>query len=75
MHGLEHPRCYQQSIVGSPATVTDKIEKIWHEVGGFGVLLVFGFDYKHKAEALAQFAAAAEARGAAAVEASRCGPG
>ena len=38
-------------IVGSPATVTDKIEKIWHEVGGFGVLLVFGFDYKHKPEA------------------------
>jgi alkanesulfonate monooxygenase SsuD/methylene tetrahydromethanopterin reductase-like flavin-dependent oxidoreductase (luciferase family) len=38
-------------IIGSPATVTDKIEKIWHEVGGFGVLLVFGFDYKHQAEA------------------------
>jgi alkanesulfonate monooxygenase SsuD/methylene tetrahydromethanopterin reductase-like flavin-dependent oxidoreductase (luciferase family) len=38
-------------IVGSPATVTEKIEKIWHEVGGFGTLLVFGFDYKHKPEA------------------------
>jgi len=38
-------------IVGSPATVTEKIEKIRHEVGGFGVLLVFGFDYKHKPEA------------------------
>jgi alkanesulfonate monooxygenase SsuD/methylene tetrahydromethanopterin reductase-like flavin-dependent oxidoreductase (luciferase family) len=38
-------------IVGSPATVTEKIEKIYHEVGGFGVLLVFGFDYKHKPEA------------------------
>ena len=38
-------------IVGSPATVTEKIEQIWHEVGGFGVLLVFGFDYKHKPEA------------------------
>ncbi len=35
-------------IVGSPETVTEKIEQIWHEVGGFGVLLVFGFDYKHK---------------------------
>jgi alkanesulfonate monooxygenase SsuD/methylene tetrahydromethanopterin reductase-like flavin-dependent oxidoreductase (luciferase family) len=38
-------------VVGSPATVTEKIEQIWHEVGGFGVLLVFGFDYKHKPEA------------------------
>jgi alkanesulfonate monooxygenase SsuD/methylene tetrahydromethanopterin reductase-like flavin-dependent oxidoreductase (luciferase family) len=38
-------------IVGSPATVAEKIEKIYEEVGGFGVLLVFGFDYKHKAEA------------------------
>jgi alkanesulfonate monooxygenase SsuD/methylene tetrahydromethanopterin reductase-like flavin-dependent oxidoreductase (luciferase family) len=38
-------------IVGSPATVTDKIEKIFSEVGGFGTLLVFGFDYKHKPEA------------------------
>jgi alkanesulfonate monooxygenase SsuD/methylene tetrahydromethanopterin reductase-like flavin-dependent oxidoreductase (luciferase family) len=38
-------------IVVSPATVTEKIEQIWHEVGGFGTLLVFGFDYKHKPEA------------------------
>jgi alkanesulfonate monooxygenase SsuD/methylene tetrahydromethanopterin reductase-like flavin-dependent oxidoreductase (luciferase family) len=38
-------------VVGSPRTVTEKIEQIWHEVGGFGVLLVFGFDYKHKSEA------------------------
>ena len=38
-------------IVGSPKTVTEKIEKIYQEVGGFGVLLVFGFDYKHKPEA------------------------
>jgi len=30
---------------------TEKIEQIWHEVGGFGALLVFGFDYKHKPEA------------------------
>ena len=38
-------------IVGSPSTVTEKIESIYHEVGGFGTLLVFGFDYKHKPEA------------------------
>ena len=38
-------------IVGSPATVAEKLETIYHEVGGFGVLLVFGFDYKHKPEA------------------------
>jgi hypothetical protein len=31
--------------------VTEKIEKIYREVGGFGTLLVFGFDYKHKPEA------------------------
>ena len=38
-------------IVGSPTTVAEKIETIWQEVGGFGTLLVFGFDYKHKPEA------------------------
>ena len=38
-------------IVGSPSTVTEKIETIYREVGGFGVLCVFGFDYKHKPEA------------------------
>jgi alkanesulfonate monooxygenase SsuD/methylene tetrahydromethanopterin reductase-like flavin-dependent oxidoreductase (luciferase family) len=38
-------------IVGSPATCAEKIEKIYNEVGGFGTLLVFGFDYKHKPEA------------------------
>ena len=38
-------------IVGSPATVAEKIETIYREVGGFGTLLVFGFDYKHKPEA------------------------
>lgn len=32
-------------IVGSPATVAEKIERINHELGGFGSLLVFGFDY------------------------------
>jgi alkanesulfonate monooxygenase SsuD/methylene tetrahydromethanopterin reductase-like flavin-dependent oxidoreductase (luciferase family) len=38
-------------VVGSPATVAEKIETIYREVGGFGTLLVFGFDYKHKPEA------------------------
>jgi alkanesulfonate monooxygenase SsuD/methylene tetrahydromethanopterin reductase-like flavin-dependent oxidoreductase (luciferase family) len=38
-------------VVGSPATVAEKIETIWRDVGGFGTLLVFGFDYKHKPEA------------------------
>ena len=38
-------------IVGSPQTVAEKIETIYREVGGLGVLLVFGFDYKHKPEA------------------------
>ncbi|MGQ0699271.1 MAG: LLM class flavin-dependent oxidoreductase [Panacagrimonas sp.] len=32
-------------IIGSPATVARKIEKIYEELGGFGTLLVFGFDY------------------------------
>jgi alkanesulfonate monooxygenase SsuD/methylene tetrahydromethanopterin reductase-like flavin-dependent oxidoreductase (luciferase family) len=32
-------------IIGSPKTVVEKIEKIYDEVGGFGQLLVFGFDY------------------------------
>ena len=32
-------------LIGSPATVAEKIERLYHETGGFGVLLVFGFDY------------------------------
>lgn len=32
-------------LVGSPATVAEKLEKVYDEVGGFGSLLVFGFDY------------------------------
>ena len=31
--------------------MAEKIEKIYHEVGGFGQLLVFGFDYVDKPEA------------------------
>jgi alkanesulfonate monooxygenase SsuD/methylene tetrahydromethanopterin reductase-like flavin-dependent oxidoreductase (luciferase family) len=38
-------------IVGSPSTVAEKIETIYRDVGGFGVLCVFGFDYKHKPDA------------------------
>jgi alkanesulfonate monooxygenase SsuD/methylene tetrahydromethanopterin reductase-like flavin-dependent oxidoreductase (luciferase family) len=38
-------------IIGSPSTVVEKIERIYREVGGFGVLCVFGFDYKHKPQA------------------------
>ncbi len=32
-------------LIGSPATVAEKIERIHHQVGGFGTLLLFGFDY------------------------------
>ncbi len=38
-------------IVGSPATVAEKIARIHDEVGGFGHLLVFGFDYVERADA------------------------
>ncbi len=38
-------------IVGSPVTVAEKIARIHDEVGGFGHLLVFGFDYVEHAEA------------------------
>jgi alkanesulfonate monooxygenase SsuD/methylene tetrahydromethanopterin reductase-like flavin-dependent oxidoreductase (luciferase family) len=48
-------------IVGSPSTVAEKIAKIHDEVGGFGQLLVFGFDYvenpkawRHSLELLAK---------------------
>jgi alkanesulfonate monooxygenase SsuD/methylene tetrahydromethanopterin reductase-like flavin-dependent oxidoreductase (luciferase family) len=32
-------------VVGSPATVADKLERIYTMSGGFGTLLVLGFDY------------------------------
>src|SRR5206468_600724 len=32
-------------LVGSPATVIDKLHAIYEEVGGFGTLLLFCFDY------------------------------
>lgn len=37
--------------VGSPDTVAEKIERIYHEVGGFGTLVVLGFDYRHNPQA------------------------
>ena len=38
-------------IIGSPSTVTEKIQRVHDEVGGFGHLLVFGFDYVEDSEA------------------------
>lgn len=38
-------------IVGSPDTVAEKIEAMYDSVGGFGCLLVLGFDYADDAEA------------------------
>ena len=32
-------------IVGDPATVADKLRKLHHDVGGFGVLLVMGHEW------------------------------
>jgi alkanesulfonate monooxygenase SsuD/methylene tetrahydromethanopterin reductase-like flavin-dependent oxidoreductase (luciferase family) len=32
-------------LIGSPETVARKMEKIYNDVGGFGGVLVFGFDY------------------------------
>lgn len=37
-------------LIGSPQTVKDKIEKVYEEVGGFGSLLVFCFDYADQPE-------------------------
>jgi alkanesulfonate monooxygenase SsuD/methylene tetrahydromethanopterin reductase-like flavin-dependent oxidoreductase (luciferase family) len=44
--------CAQHNwLVGSPRTVAEKIERIYHDAGGFGGLLVFGFDYVEQPEA------------------------
>jgi alkanesulfonate monooxygenase SsuD/methylene tetrahydromethanopterin reductase-like flavin-dependent oxidoreductase (luciferase family) len=32
-------------LIGSPATVVEKIERMYDEVGGFGTILLFCFDY------------------------------
>ena len=38
-------------LIGSPATVVEKIERMYEEVGGFGSLLLFCFDYSETPEA------------------------
>jgi alkanesulfonate monooxygenase SsuD/methylene tetrahydromethanopterin reductase-like flavin-dependent oxidoreductase (luciferase family) len=38
-------------LVGSPDTVADKLHGIYDEVGGFGTLLVFCFDYSEEPKA------------------------
>lgn len=38
-------------LVGSPRTVIEKLEAVYETVGGFGQLLLFGFDYMDKPEA------------------------
>jgi alkanesulfonate monooxygenase SsuD/methylene tetrahydromethanopterin reductase-like flavin-dependent oxidoreductase (luciferase family) len=44
--------CAQHNwLIGSPATVAEKLEQVYQDVGGFGSLLVFGFDYADNPEA------------------------
>jgi len=38
-------------LIGSPDTVADKLHGIYEEVGGFGTLLVFCFDYSDNPKA------------------------
>ena len=38
-------------LIGSPATVAEKLERVYGEVGGFGTLLVFCFDYSDNPKA------------------------
>ena len=38
-------------LIGSPDTVAEKLEKVYEDVGGFGMLTVFGFDYVENPEA------------------------
>jgi alkanesulfonate monooxygenase SsuD/methylene tetrahydromethanopterin reductase-like flavin-dependent oxidoreductase (luciferase family) len=38
-------------LIGSPETVARKIEQVYDDVGGFGQLLVFGFDYADNPDA------------------------
>jgi len=38
-------------FVGSPETVAEKIEKVYADVGGFGHLLLFNFDYADQPDA------------------------
>jgi len=44
--------CAQHNwFVGSPHTVAAQIEKVYADVGGFGHLLLFGFDYMEDRDA------------------------
>jgi len=38
-------------MVGSPATVSERLQQIYDEVGGFGHLLLFCFDYTENPQA------------------------
>ncbi len=38
-------------IIGSPSTVAERLERDYHALGGFGTLLVLGFDYAEAPEA------------------------
>jgi alkanesulfonate monooxygenase SsuD/methylene tetrahydromethanopterin reductase-like flavin-dependent oxidoreductase (luciferase family) len=38
-------------LVGSPDTVAEKLRRAYDEVGGFGTLLLFCFDYRDDPEA------------------------
>jgi alkanesulfonate monooxygenase SsuD/methylene tetrahydromethanopterin reductase-like flavin-dependent oxidoreductase (luciferase family) len=37
--------------VGSPQTVANRLHEIYEEVGGFGTLLLFCFDYRDQPKA------------------------
>ena len=50
-------------LIGSPATVVEKIERMYEEVGGFGQLLLFCFDYSENPQAVAAFDGIAGAGG------------
>jgi alkanesulfonate monooxygenase SsuD/methylene tetrahydromethanopterin reductase-like flavin-dependent oxidoreductase (luciferase family) len=44
--------CAQHNwLIGSPSTVVEKIERMYEEVGGFGSLLLFCFDYSENPQA------------------------
>ncbi len=38
-------------LIGSPTTVARRLEQVYDEVGGFGTILVFCFDYAGNPEA------------------------
>ena len=38
-------------LIGSPETVAERLEQVYDDCGGFGQILVFGFDYSENPEA------------------------